>query len=182
MTITISTPTRNPIDIWGDPHFTVPLLSKELLCYSIQGYPGLAFNLIYTKNFIINAQFVDSVGDTSEATWIGKLAVIPHHINNSEAILFDSAEQTVTVVGHGSFKASTIKKIIISEGNKIKFFQGIEKQTGNPTVHVSYTNPQADFDVNFHSNHLNVDWNLQYDEFPGLHGLMGKKINFCFAC
>ena len=47
--------------------------------YSIQGYPGLDFNLIYNNNFIINAQFVDSDGDTSEATWIGKLAVITHN-------------------------------------------------------------------------------------------------------
>ena len=61
----------------GDPHFTVPLLSKEILCYSIQGYPGLAFNLIYNKDFIINVLLVDTEGDTSEATWIGKLAVIP---------------------------------------------------------------------------------------------------------
>ena len=164
--------------VWGDPHFIVPLLSKELLCYSIQGYPGLAFNLIYNKNFIINAQFVDSVGDTSEATWIGKLAVIPHHSNSSEAIIFDSAEQTITVVGRGSFEASIIKKIIISNNDKVKFIQGIEKQTGNPTVHVSYTDPRADFDVSFHSNHLNVDWNLKYDEFADLHGLMGKNFNF----
>ncbi|XP_065894617.1 inter-alpha-trypsin inhibitor heavy chain H3-like isoform X1 [Dysidea avara] len=162
------------MEMYGDPHFIVPLLSKELLCYSIQGYPGLAFNLIYNKNFIINAQFVDSVGDTSEATWIGKLAVIPHNSNSSEAIIFDSAEQTVTVVGRGSFKASIIKKMIISNNDKVKFIQGIEKQTGNPTVHVSYTDPRADFDVSFHSNHLNVDWNLKYDEFADLHGLMGQ--------
>ena len=169
------------MEINGDPHFIVPLLSKELLCYSIQGYPGLAFNLIYNKNFIINAQFVDSDGDTSEATWIGKLAVIPHNSNSSEAIIFDSAEQTVTVVGRGSFKASIIKKVIISNNDKVKFIQGIEKQTGNPTVHVSYTDPRADFDVSFHSNHLNVDWNLKYDEFADLHGLMGKSTWFFFT-
>ena len=162
--------------VWGDPHFIVPLLSKEVLCYSIQGYPGLAFNLIYNKNFIINAQFVDSVGDTSEATWIGKLAVIPHNSNNTEAIIFDSEEQTVTVVGHGTFQASIIRKILLSNEERIKFTQGIKKQTGNPTVHVSYANPRANFSVNFHSNHLNVDWDLQYDEFADLHGLMGKNL------
>jgi len=160
--------------MYGDPHFIVPLPSKELLCYSIQGYPGLAFNLIYNRNFIINAQFVDSVGDTSEATWIGKLAVIPHNSNSSNAIVFDSVDQRVTVVDHGSFKASSMRKIIISEDGKIKFTQAVESQTGNPRVHVQYTNPRADFDVTFHSNHLNVDWNLQYDEFVDLHGLMGE--------
>ena len=118
---------------------------------------------------------MDSGGDTSKATWIGKLAVIPHNSNSSDAIVFDSVDQKVTVVGHESFKATLIKKIIISEDGSIKFTQGVEAQTGNPTVHVSYTNPQADFDVNFHSNHLNVDWNVKYDEFAEMHGLMGEE-------
>ena len=78
------------VEIFGDPHFIVPPLLKEVLCYSIQGYPGLAFNLIYNKNFIINAQFVDSIGDTTEATWIGKLAVIPQNATSSNAVIFDS--------------------------------------------------------------------------------------------
>jgi len=162
-------------DIWGDPHFIVPLLSKELLCYSIQGYPGLAFNLICNKNFIINAQFVDSVGDTSEATWIGKLAIIPYNANSSDIMLFDSINQEVTIVYKGTIKASTIRRIIINDDGNIKFIQGIEKQTGNPTVHVSYTKPRADFNVNFHNNHLNIDWDLQHDEFTDIHGIMGEK-------
>ena len=151
--------------MYGDPYFIVPLTSKELLCYSIQGYPGLAFNLIYNKNFIINAQFVDSVRDTSEATWIGKLAAIPHDSNSSNAIVFDSVDQRVTVVDHGSLKASSIRKITISEDGKVKFTQAVTAHTGNPRVCVQYTNPRADFDVTFHSSHLNVDWNLKYDEF-----------------
>ena len=43
-----------------DPHFRVPLLSDDTLYYSIQGYPGLVFNLIYSEDFVINALFVDS--------------------------------------------------------------------------------------------------------------------------
>ena len=74
----------------GDPHFSVPLLSKEVLCYSIQGYSGLAFNLIHNRDFVINALFVDTEEDTSEATWIGKLAVVPLTKNNSDAVVFDS--------------------------------------------------------------------------------------------
>jgi len=67
----------------GDPHFMVPLLSEEILCYSVQGYPGLAFNLIYNEHFIINAYFVDSIKGKSQATWIGKLAIIPRNNVNS---------------------------------------------------------------------------------------------------
>ena len=152
------------VAIYGDPHFIVPLASNETLCYFIQGYPGLAFNLISNKHFIINAVFVDSVGDTSEATWIGKLAVIPQNGNNSDTVVFDSVNQEVTIVGQGTFRASAIQKIIINENGHIK---GV--QTGNSTVHVSYTKPQADFDVTLYSDHLDVDWNMQYDEFADLH-------------
>jgi len=54
-----------------DPDFisVFPLLSEDKLCYSMQVYPGLAFN--YNEDFVINALFVDSVGDEKEATWIG---------------------------------------------------------------------------------------------------------------
>ena len=162
--------------IYGDPHFIVPLLSKEVLCYSIQGYPGLAFNLIYNKNFIINAQFVDSIGDATEATWIGKLAVIPQNATSSNAVIFDSVNHQVIVVGQGSLSASMIKEIIFNENGMVKFTQAAEKQLGNPIVHVTYSEPQADFDVTFHTNHLNINWNFPSStyELPTMHGIIGK--------
>ena len=43
----------------------------------------------------------------------------------------------------------------------VKFTKGLRKQSGNPTVHVAYSNPRAAFDVVFHDNHLNVDWNFR---------------------
>ena len=153
------------------------MLSEEVLCYSIQGYPGLAFNLIYNKNFIINAQFVDSKGDNTEATWIGKLAVIPQNSTSSNPVIFDSVNHQVIVVGQGSLSASMIKEIIFNENGMVKFTQAVEKQSGNPTVHVMYSK-QADFNVTFHTNHLNVNWNFQYNayELPAMHGIIGKLL------
>ena len=165
----------------------VPLASNEVLCYSIQGYPGLSFNLISNKNFIINAHFVDSMGDKTEATWIGKLAVIPQNGNKSDAVIFDSVNQEVIMVGHGSFRASVIKQIIFNENGKVtvRFTKGLTKQSGNPTVHVVYSKPRADFDVTFHENHLNVDWNFQIDSLFEMHGLMGNDsyiVSLTYAC
>ena len=162
--------------MYGDPHFKVPLQSKQVLCYSIQGYPGLAFNLIYNENFIINAYFVSSMGDNNEATWIGKLAVVARNGNKSNSVIFDSVNQEVIMVSQGSFKAAVIKQIIFNDEGKIsvKFTKGLSKQAGNPAVHVEYYKPRSDFDVIFHHNHLNVDWNFHYDNLPEMHGLMGK--------
>ena len=156
----------------------VPLLSNETLCYSIQGYPGLVFNLIYSQDYIINALFIDSIGDEKEATWIGKLAVIPRHANKSEAVIFDSVTQEVVLVDQGHFKASVINKVSYDESGKmsVKFTPGIAKQAGNPTVNVKYDKPLASFDVTFYSNHLDVNWDLKYDNVPDIHGLMGMLV------
>ena len=48
------------------------------------------------------------------------------------------------------------------------------KPAGNPTVHVTYKHPQANFDVTFHKSHLNVDWKFQRYNLLGMHGSMGK--------
>ena len=114
--------------------------------------------------------------DKNEATWVGKLGVIPQNGNKSDAVVFDSVNQEVIMVDQGSFRASIIKHIIFNENGKVtvKFTKGMAKQIGNPTVHVEYIKPHARFDVTFHQNHLNVDWNFQYDNLPEIHGLMGK--------
>ena len=158
----------------GDPHFIVPLLSKEFLCYSIQGYSGLAFNLFYSKKLIINSEFVDSEGDTIEATWIGKLAVIAKKSNTSNAVVFNSVNQQLIVAEEGSFKAAFIKEVVFSEDGNIKFIESINKQAGNPVVRVVFTKPEAKLDVTFYTNHLDINWNVQYDEVSELHGLIGE--------
>ena len=148
----------------------VPLLSKDILCYSIKGYSGLAFNLIYTKDFIINAYFVDTEGDV---TSIGKFAVIPRNNNKSDAVVFDSVNQEVVVVSEGVLSAAMIKQIIFTENGTVKVTQKFQKQTGNPVIHVIYRKLQAEFNVIFYHNLLNVDWSMNYDKLCDSHGLMG---------
>ena len=137
----------------------------------------MAFNLIYNQHFIINAEFVDSQGDTTEATWIGKLGIIPQNSSLSNPVIFDSINQQVIVVGKGNFSALMIKEITFNENGIVKFTQAIHKQSGNPTVHVTYNKQQADFDITFHTNHINVNWNCPYvyntDELPTIHGIIG---------
>jgi len=61
---------------------------------------------MYKENYIINALFVDSVGDEKEAIWIGKLAIIPRHANKSKAVIFDSVKQEIVLVNQWQFRAS----------------------------------------------------------------------------
>jgi len=148
----------------GDPHFMVPLLSEEILCYSVQGYPGLAFNLIYNEHFIINAYFVDSIKDKSQATWIGKLAIIPRNNVNSNSVIFDSINQEVVMLNYGKFRASSIKQIIYNktERTSVVFKSSTAGMVETPSISVIYTEPYAAFDVKFYNNHLDVEWNIKY--------------------
>ena len=122
--------------------------------------------------------FVDTEGDTSEATWIGKLAVIPYNTDASNIVVFDSVNQGVEIIGGGNLKAAIIKKIVFSENGTVKFTQTVQKQSGNPVIHVLYTKPQAKFDVTFYKNHINVDWRMNYDEFHDCHGWINGQVNF----
>ena len=161
----------------GDPHFSVPLLTGEKLCYSIQGYAGLPFNLISSKHLTINALFIDSVNDATEATWIGKLAIIPRNVDKPQPIIFDSVNQEVKMEGNmqGQFKASALHQIIINGSDiSVKFTRGLIKQFGNAVVKVIFTEPRAIFDVTFFSNHLDVAWQMQDSALQDSHGLMGK--------
>ena len=117
---------------------------------------------------------MDSEGDTIEATWIGKLAVIAKKSNTSNAVVFNSVNQQLIVVGEGSFKAAFIKEVVFSEDGNIKFIESINKQAGNPIVRVVFTKPEAKLDVTFYTNHLDINWNVQYEEVSELHGLIGE--------
>ena len=162
-------------EMYGDPHFSVPLLHGGKLCYSIQGIPGLAFNLLSSRHLIINALFIDSVNDPTQATWIGKLAIIPQHVGESQPIIFDSVSQSIKIVGQGYFKPEFLQRVVINETDNIviKTTHGLNRQAGNPTVTVFLTNPVASFDVTFHKDHLDVNWKMQTNEMDGSHGLLG---------
>ena len=162
----------------GDPHFTVPLLSGQTLCYGVQGYPGLAFNLVSNYHFVINALFIDDASQNdTDATWIGKLAIIPRNVEQEPVIIFDSSTQQVIIKNQSEFKASIVRQISISGSNavNVKFTKGISKHQSSPMVHVIYRHPMASFSITFHSNHLDVDWHIQDEYLTQSHGLMGKE-------
>jgi len=165
------------LTVSGDPHFSIPLPSNEILCYSIQGYPGLSFNLISNYHIIINALFVDSINDQTEATWIGKLAVIlPSSENDDTTVVFNSIDQEVEIQNEGIFKASAIEQININNHDNITIKGTVKHNDGNPCVRVVYSKQGAIFNVTFHSHHLDIDWIVQEKLMENSHGLMGNHV------
>ena len=125
---------------------------------------------------MINALFIDSINDQTEATWIGKLAVITSSKDDATTVIFNSVDQEVEIENQGKIKASVIEQININSHDNItvKFTKGMKEQNGNSRVRVVYSKLSAIFDVTFHGNHLYIDWRVQKNLMENSHGLMGK--------
>jgi len=173
----------------SDPHFIVPLVSGDKLCFSIQGHSGLITNLIYSNNFIINALFVDNNSGDRNKPQIGKFTITPKNSNakNSNltnSLIFDSVKQEVVLVSQRLYiSAAIIDSVNIDKTGKmsVKFTQGVTNYTDNHTVRVEYAKPFGTFNVSFHDNHLNVDWNMTCDDITDIHGLMGMIVCVNYA-
>ena len=163
--------------MYGDPHFTVPLLNGENLCYSVQGVPGVPFNLLSNRHLIINAFFIN---DPNQTTWVGTLAVMPQNTTATQIIILDSVSQSIKIKGEGTFKPQFLQYIGIDETGSIvvKTTYGLMKQKGHPTVEIHFINPMAIFYVTFHHDHLDIDWKMQSDEIENSHGLLGMYIHY----
>ena len=150
----------------------MPLFNGESLCYSIQGIPAVPINLLSNRHLIINAFFIN---DPNQNTWIGTLAVMPQHNNDTQVIILDSVSQSIKIKGEGTFKPEFLRYISITKTGNIvvKTTNALSKQKGHPTVEVHFTNPMAVFYVTFHQDHLDIDWKMQSDEIKNSHGLLG---------
>ena len=65
----------------NDPHFFLPLLNGDHLCYSVQGQPDFMFSLIKDKYILLNAQFVLPASGESNtianvSTFLGNLGLL----------------------------------------------------------------------------------------------------------
>ena len=60
----------------GDPHFLVNLPDNSNLCFSLQGEPGFAFNLVTSEIITINAVFIDAPPRLQDwTTVIGEIGI-----------------------------------------------------------------------------------------------------------
>ena len=136
--------------------------------------------MISNDHITINALFIDSINDQTEATWIGKLAVITSSEDGASTVTFNSVDQEVEIENEGKFKASVIEQININSHDNItvKFTKGMK---GNSRVRVVYSKLLAIFDVAFHSNHLDIDWVVQENLMENSHGLMGKYVTIVYS-
>ena len=161
-----------------DPHFSIALPGGKLLCYTVQGEHGFAFNLISNKKVFMNAMFVpDSRRD--EVTWLGSMGIIVKGTgqkDNMTALRFQARENKIYVNDKVVLEARNIEmltfrngKLTISEASPVEGFK-------QPRVHVDLVDVGLSFCVDYMSEHLDLLWHSTGQRLKESHGIIGNVI------
>ena len=173
-----------------DPHFSISLPDGRLLCYTVQGMHGFAFNLISSERFHMNAMFVPDAR-RAEVTWIGSLGMVIHQMteyqgSNFTKITFTAKSKEINIGGKVTLHATKVDKLTFENG-KISISEASPTATRfrnahYPSVTVNLREVGLHFTVMFVGDqHLDLFWHSSVQD-DNSHGLIGKyKVHF-HAC
>ena len=161
-----------------DPHFSIALPSGKLLCYSVQGEHGFAFNLIRNKMIHMNAMFVPD-SRREEVTWLGSIGIIVHNSgykkSNGTALRFEAKDKTIHLGDKVILKAKSIEKLTFSDG---KLFISEAPPTEGfkyPAVYVDLRDVELSFTIKFMNEHLDLFWHSTGQVVTDSHGIIGER-------
>ena len=105
-----------------DPHFYLPLANGDHLCFSIQGQPNFAFNLISDKCIQINAEFVLPAEDESNtianvSTFIGDLGMVIRNKDTDKHVVIHVSAQDHSVLVDDSLAIVKDKPVFVNVSN-----------------------------------------------------------------
>ena len=165
-----------------DPHFFLPLANGDHMCFSVQGEPDFAFNLISDKYIKLNGQFVLPAEDESHtianvSTFLGDLAlvIVNRDTNSTTAV-------KVSAVDHSVLAGNSLTAIVKDKPVTVNVF---EKVTVNVDAHIQ-TNRLKDesawlyintdgfgIKVRFYKKHLDMFLTKTNGLTKDAHGLIG---------
>lgn len=161
-----------------DPHFSIVLPSSKLLCFTVQGEHGFAFNLISNKHLHMNALFVPD-SERKEVTWMGSLGIVAHHTNNSyqganrTSLRFEAKSTKVHIGERVTLDAHSVHSLVF-RNNKVLITEAeIDKKEVYPSVTVNIEDVGLQFAVRFVGEHLDIYWNDVAAQSPESSGLIG---------
>ena len=167
------------MSIGADPHYSVFLPTRQLLCYSVHGKKGHIFNLISNRKMVMNALFVPDAR-REEVTWIGEIGIVIRNFKsgaevNPTKLSFHTSTKSLNVDDKISLKATRIEGITISNG-KTHICEASEarKPGQQPEVHVALIDAGLNFTIKFLTEHLDMIWEGTHKQPTDSHGLIGK--------
>lgn len=168
--------------VGDDPHFSVVLPSKLMLCYSIQGDHYRAYNLLSNNKVQMNAIFLPDSDVRKKATWIGTLGLVFRDHQNLTlkdlAIRLESKGAIISVKNKGNFTAKTLSAISIKNGKLLLLEATPTDEFRYPMVRISLEDLGFSFSVKFMREHLDLFWHSSMEQSDESDGLIGKKYTF----
>ena len=163
------------VTVGDDPHFSVMLPSKKLLCFSVQGDHGFHYNLIINKHLIMNAMFVPD-SRREEVTWIGSLGLTIRGASylrrNGTAIRLESKPPRIVINDNVKLDPRDIDLIkVVNRKLRLTNSEFIE---GFKYPSVNFDVGGISFTVVFKREHLDLFWHSTHQQIENSHGLIGK--------
>ncbi len=105
--------------VGDDPHFSIGIAEGKMLCYTVQGEHGFAFNLISNEKVYMNAMFVPD-SRREEVTWLGSMGIIVqssgYKMSNATAMRFEVLNNKIYINDKIELEARNIEKLTFSNG------------------------------------------------------------------
>ena len=161
-----------------DPHFSIVLPSGRLLCFTVQGEHGFAFNLISNEHLHMNALFVPD-SQREEVTWMGSLGIIAHYATNSyqgsnkTSLRFEAKDNRVHIGDKVTLDARGIHSLVFRNNKMFITEAEGEKREAYPSVTVNMEDVGLYFTIRFVGEHLDIYWDDVAAQSPESSGLIG---------
>ena len=168
-----------------DPHFAVPLLNGQDMCYSLQGEPYFAFNLISDPIVSINSYFIppEKGNALNEfATFLGDIGILiqPEECKDNcdhddiTKIAISASDRSVLLGGSKTKLTNRHVQVFVENSTATIKLGSVLKKEDHPSLTVTIKQPPLAFKVQFVNEHLD----LIVKDFSGIsssaHGIMGR--------
>ena len=173
--------------VMGDPHFFLPLVNGDNLCFSVQGQPDFMFSLIKDKYVQLNAQFVLPAEDESHtianvSTFLGNLGLLLRHPVTGNGTTIRVSAQDHTVMVGGSVTTVKDKPVTVQVSNTFAVDIVVDANQQMASVKDAsawlYVNTEFGFGikVRFYKQYLDLFLTKTSGLTKDTHGLIGIVI------
>ena len=167
-----------------DPHFYLPLANGDHMCFSVQGEPNFAFNLISDDYIKLNAQFVLPANDGSNtianvSTFLGDLGMVVVNQKTHKAVVIHVSAEDHSVQVENSLTVIKDKAVFVDVFNStVAINVNADSQTAKLTKDKSawlYINTEGfGIKVRFYKKHLDMFFTKTSGLSKKAHGLIGR--------
>ena len=167
----------------NDPHFYLPLVNGDHLCFSVQGEPNFAFNLINSKYIQLNAQFVLPAEDESNtianvSTFLGDLGIVIRDDDTSKPVVIHVSAQDHSVKVNNSITVVKDKAVFVDVSNSsVAINIKPDSQvaiTKDESAWLYLSTEGFGIKVRFYKKHLDLFFTKTGGLNKDTHGLIGK--------